>query len=175
MTMNRTFKRVLVLFAAWVAVGLSGLCAKDGILPDSLSAAIIVKVLAFESSEHRSASIRIHVMDNEKLARQLDKFRGSSIGDRNLVEVSYGSSLVAGADVVIVSSKSSLKEAIDYATANGAIMVTNNPELQESGAALIVYDDEGLPGILLDRAVAKRDGLYWKPEILQIARIVGEL
>lgn len=165
---------LIIALLAGVMVGPVSV-ARDGVLPDALSAAIIVKVLGFESSERSSASMRIHVLDDEKLAKQLMRFQGSSVRNRDLAVVTFGASIQEGADVVVASSGDSLRSAIAYAKEHGAITVTNNPELIALGAALIVYDDEGLPGILLDRDAAKRERLYWEPEILHIARMVGDL
>ncbi len=171
--MNRAIKLIGLVFAVWASSSFQIAWGQDGALPDSLSAAIIVKVLAFESSDRPSESMRIHVLDNKKLARQLEKFVGSDVRGRVLVGVTYGSEIPPEVDVVVASSGEPLNSAVSYAKTNRAISVTNNPSLVELGAALIVFDDEGLPGILLDREAAKREGLYWEPEILHIARIVG--
>lgn len=171
--MNLAIKSIGLFFAVWVSAGIHSAWGQEGALPDSLSAAIIVKVLGFESSERPNESMRIHVLDNENLALQLAKFEGSEVRGRKLVGVTYGSEIPPEVNVVVASSGGSINSAVSYAESNRAISVTNNPNLLERGAALVVYDDEGLPGILLDKAAAKREGLYWEPDILHIARIVG--
>lgn len=169
---DQVLKSIWVVLGVWVSLAVQRVDAQDGALPDSLSAAIIVKVLAFESSDHGMDSMCIHVMDNEELAHQLKEFEGSKVRGRVLSGVTYGASISPQADVVVASGRVSLVEAVSYAKSNRAISVTNNPKLIELGAALIVFDDEGLPGILLNLDAAKREGLYWEPEILHIARIV---
>lgn len=163
------------MLALWCGLAfVSPVSAREGTLPHSLSAAIIVKVLAFESSDRSEETMRIHVLDEGKLADELIAYVGTSIRDRSLVGVTRGLEIPEGVQVVVAVKAGNLDRAIEYARVNKALSVTTNPELKSQGAALIVYDDEGLPGILLNREASGREGLYWEPEILQIARMVGE-
>ncbi|EDY81310.1 hypothetical protein VDG1235_928 [Verrucomicrobiia bacterium DG1235] len=142
-------------------------------LPDSLAAAIITKVLAFETSEGRSEAVRIHVMDQESLAKQFLTKKGMMIGNRRVESVTWGEGIPrGGVDVIVASNEKSVLAAIEYARKNRAITVSNNPEMAPLGVSLIVYNDEGMPGILLSRRAAQREGLYWEPQILEIAEII---
>lgn len=160
---------VLVLLGASLGV------ARERSLPPSLTAAIIVRVVAFETSERDGPALSIHVLDDETLAKELKGHVGVAVGSRTLTNVSFGANLPAGdADVVIATKKNNLSKAIKYSKEVGAISVATDPALAALGVSLVVFDDEGMPGVLLNRAAAKREGLHWEPEILQIAQLTGE-
>lgn len=172
--MKRTKSQLSLVVAFLLSLSLAcETIARGKSLPDSLTAAIVIKVLAFESSERESTTLRIHILDNDNLATQFESFVGTSVRSRTLEAVTRGPTVPEeGVDVVIASGEAGLRQAISLAERYRAITVTNNPQLTQLAVSLTVFDDEGLPGILLDKKGARREGLYWEPEILQIAKIV---
>lgn len=56
----------------------------------------------------------------------------------------------------------------------GGIHVVDHPKFAESDVSLIVYDDEGLSGMLLNVNGASCCGLIVDSEIMQVAKVVDE-
>lgn len=165
-----------IVFSILVGVVLaSGILVKADSLPDSLSAAILVRVVGYENSVNRGDRLRIHVLDSASLAEELEAYVGSPVGARSLSAVTVGAiTSDLSADVVVATKSAGLKLAVDYARRSGAVSVTTDPSLVGLGVSLIIFDDEGMPGIFLNAEAARRDGLQWEPEILEVAKIAGD-
>ncbi|MBK1879575.1 YfiR family protein [Pelagicoccus mobilis] len=173
--MKRGVAASLLLWLFCWAEGVARLSGSEGSLPPSLSAAILVRLVALDSSRAGAEDIRIHVLGNEALAKELETHVGHSVGARVLGGVSVGDRLPEGrVDVVVVSNRANLPRVLAYSEKRGAISASTNPDFGRLGVSLVIYDDEGMPGILLNRSASRREGLRWEPEILQVAQLTGE-
>lgn len=144
-------------------------------LPDGLTAAILVKVLELEEECCKTKDLRIHVMDDVPLAESLQKLVGKRIDEGRLSKVTYGHPLPKlGVDILLFNSQRNARTYIEYARRHGALSVTGNRRIVEDGVSLAIYNDEGMPGILLNNASSIREGKNWKPEILEIADLFEE-
>lgn len=163
-----------LLLAVFCAVPF-GKASDSAALPADLTAAILVKLLELELNVRKSQEIRIHVVDNFQLAEGLQKMVGARSGSARLTQVSFGEALPEnGTDVLFFSSGENLESLVDYTRQKGVLSVTNDRWLVESGATLAIYNDEGLPGILLNHESSRREGRKWRPEILEVAEVYGE-
>ncbi len=144
----------------------------DQSLPDVLTATILVKLLELEEKACKTGSLRIHVVDSETLARSIRNFVGARIGSGELVEVTFGSNLPeGGTDVVVFGANQDVADYVEYAKKHRALSVSNVRRGVELGASIAIYDDEGLPGVMLNHESSLREGRKWKPEILEIAEL----
>lgn len=144
-------------------------------LPNGLTAAILVKLLELEETRCKSPNIRIHVVDDLDLAESLQKLVGTPINNVRLSSVSFGTKLPkGGTDVVVFSGPGDVSRYVAYAREVGALSVTNNRRNLESGASLAIFNNEGIPGILLNHESSVREGMKWLPEILEVAEIYSK-
>ena len=155
--------------AAFCALGQASPLGKP--LPPKLTAAILVKLATFESKAAEKSTLRVHVISDAALFNELK----NGTWKTTLVEVSFGPSIPStGVDVIFISRSTDLDLAIDYSRSNRAIAATDDPRLAKNGASLAVFDDQGLPGILINAAASKAAGLHWKADIMQIAKLTDE-
>lgn len=144
-------------------------------LPDGLKAAILVKVLEFEEKSCQIENLRIHVVDDFSLAESLRGLVGKSIKQGRLSKVAYGYSLPKeGVDVLIFNERKNADVYIEYARMHGVLSVTGDRRIVEVGVSLAIFNDEGMPDILLNNASSIREGKKWNPEILEIADLFEE-
>lgn len=165
------FKKSLLCFGLFFAVAV-GSRGDDQSLPDSMTAAILVKLLELEEHACKIEDLRIHVVESEALAESIRRFVGSEIGDGQLKEVTIGGDLPEnGTDVVVFEGNRNVSTYVDYARKHGALSVSTLRHGAELGASLAIYDDEGLPGVMLNHESSIKEGRKWKPEILDIAEL----
>ena len=142
-------------------------------LPHKLTAAILVKLIEFEKRAESDKSLSIHVVGDSILAGVLREMIGAKSGRRVLGTVTEGDALPESqVDVVLVAKSDNLESILDQARARGIMSASNSRRLAEDGISISIFDDEGMPGVMLNRSASKQEGLTWQPEILEIARVL---
>ena len=142
-------------------------------LPTTLNGAILLKLLAFEDGLKRKSEISILVVNDDALAANLRQKLGAKVGRGKLVAV-HANSLPEGvnADVIYLNGERQLHSITDYARKHGALTVGNDLALAHRGVALILFDDEGLPGVTISMKPSKALGLKWDPKVLEISQLI---
>lgn len=161
---------LLFVFSNWPLA-----CASDGSLPPSLSAAILIRVISFEELSKNEKDISIHILDEGILSEEIKAHVNARVGSGRLARVTVGADIPdALVDVVVITKASQLEAALEYTERFGSISVGMESAFAERGVSLTIYDDEGMPGILLNRGASDKEGLRWEPEILQVAKVIGD-
>lgn len=165
-----------ILYCVIVALGLSvASTAEERPLPDRLTAAILVKLLELDETTAGKMQLRIHVVDDISLAESLRGLIGRKIGDGTLSSVSIGWDLpTKGTDVLLFTKNRNVGEYVNYARKHNVLTVANGSRFLAQGVSLAIFDDEGMPGILLNNGSSIREGQQWNPEILEIAEVYAE-
>ena len=71
--------------------------------------------------------------------------------------------------MLLFNDRKNAKAYIEYARQHGALSVTENRQNLESGVSLVIFNDEGMPGIVLNNASSILEGKKWNPDILEVA------
>ena len=83
--MARLIKAIAIWLALYLALASRAVAQTDE-LPDGLTAAILVKVLEFEQECCKNEDLRIHVVDDARLAESLQELVGKNIKQGKLFQ-----------------------------------------------------------------------------------------
>jgi hypothetical protein len=151
--------------SGWIAVA-ANVCARP--LPTELTSALLLKAVELETRLGAKDALTILVLGNRELFSALRARRRDVIGTGNLQEILRDElPTKAKPDVIFIGRHTDLTAILEYAQRHQILTVSDNIALASRGVAMILYDDDGLPGILLNITVSKQRGLVWKPEILE--------
>ena len=140
-------------------------------LPPRLTAAIILRIIALESNLQEGSSIRIHVLDDDELYEFLLAQAGQKVGRATLEQVSRGEGELLRTANVVVTSDQGIMDKLLPRLPNRPLLLCSTQSKLEGVVAIAVFDDQGMPGILLDPERSRELGLLWKPEILKVAKV----
>jgi len=142
--------------------------------PPDVAAAMLVKVIAFESNVSKEKEVTIYVLDAPEVIGELKKGIGKPIGKSTLSAVDSGSVLPVNVpSLLYIGSEAHLDSAMQYTQAHQIPSVTGNPELVKKGVALgFGVGSDNKPKIFLNLSASVKEGLEWNPAILKIAKTV---
>lgn len=151
----------------------SCLMAKE--LPDKLTSLILLKVAEYDKRIYDKNTLVIHVVDDDLMAEALRKLIGKKIGNAVLSKVTTGYELPGQkVDIIFIGEVDNVKKYLNYSRANKVISVTNKIQYVSKGITLAIYDDEGMPGVILNTMASFKEGVEWFPEILEIAKLTNK-
>ncbi|GAA5316440.1 MAG: hypothetical protein AseanaTS_16440 [Candidatus Pelagadaptatus aseana] len=139
-------------------------------LPEKMSAVLLLKSLELVENLDLQDPVKVLVLGNVKVANTLEALMNNS-ADRPLqvqVLTNQAPELVQP-DVIFLSPQASLPEVMLYAEQSKVLTVTDNIDLATQGVVLTLYDNEGLPGIILNVGASRASGVQWSPQILEVA------
>jgi hypothetical protein len=142
--------------------------------PADVTAALLIKVAAFEKNLNSSGDISIYVMDAPEVAAELQKGIGNAIGKSCLTQIESGADLpTSKPSILFVGSSSNVEKALEYTHSNKILSATGNPDLVEEGISLgLGIGEDEKPKILLNLNNSVNEGVDWNPAILKIARTI---
>lgn len=144
-------------------------------LPDRLTAAILLKIIEFDKRQAEKNDIHIHVISDEELIAHLKQYEGRKIGQAKISKVTAGVSFPDGeVDVVFIGKTKRLPEILKLTRNNKVTSISSIVEYSAEGVSVVIFDDEGVPGILLNTVSSKLEGASWDPEILEVANVINE-
>ena len=169
---NATLHKLIRCFGLLVGLVFSMLTAFSTSaepLPQNLSAAITHKVVQHESFLSQHSTLVIWAFGNKGLQESLQAaFSTTSTDFTTSSEVILNPSLegVAPSVIVIDADYSKVAAITEYAKKHKILTIANGMRHQNSGAAVILADDEGVPSIFLNLSACKSQGLRWQAEFL---------
>ncbi len=143
-------------------------------LPQRLAVPILLKVLSLEEVTSSKDNIDLLVAGNNLIAEYLQERINASIGQARLNSVSTQfSDDMEPPDVIYVGnvSDSYFSQLSAYANKHKVMLVSEMPERISKQVVVAIYDNEGMPGILLNLSASKKLALKWDPEILKVVDI----
>ncbi len=143
-------------------------------LPDKLTVAIIFKLIEYDERFDKRESVKVHVISSASIASVMAGYQGKRFNNLEIMKVTHSDKLPESEVDVIFIGGGKIKEIVDHARENRVLTVTNRPDYSKDGVSLIVFNDEGLPGILINTVSSGLEGVLWKPEVLDVARTIDE-
>lgn len=141
--------------------------------PESVQAALFVKLLAFHKGVASGEQVVVYVADAGEFATELRKAIGQKIGAAKLVEVTSGSDVPETKPTVIyVGTEELVASLTAYARKHDVLTITGVPELAKKGVSLGVGMENDKPAVLLNPSASKQESAEWDPAIFKIARTV---
>lgn len=160
------------------ALSLSGLLSNRAwaeALPARLSSAIAVKLIAMEQSRAGDDSVAIYVVGGAKVYSNLRRIHNAGQSGLLLAEPKAGSGLPKGKVDVIYLAKgyeNQLPLYVDYARNHNALLIGESPEYINQGLVFAIFNDKGLPGVMLNINESNRLKLKWDPQVLEVVKLV---
>jgi hypothetical protein len=141
--------------------------------PESVQAALFLKLLAFHKGISCSSSATAHVVHSKAFAREMEKGVGKKMGSAELRSVTSSDSMpVKVPSVLYVGSAKEIGPARSYARKHKVLLIAGVPGLATKGAALVVGTRDGKPKVLLNTTESKEQGAQWDAAILRIAEVI---
>jgi hypothetical protein len=168
-------KNTILVVALSLLLGLLALPSKadDTALPARLNAALTLKIASYELHLSNQKHISILVLNDLELSKYLKERIGTKIGNSTLSYVNHDSDINNYTpDIIFVGQQNKLNNTLSYAHKNKVLTITKGKKLALSGVVLTLYDDEGIPGIILNLGASKENDLTWNPEILNFASTI---
>ncbi|UTA49061.1 YfiR/HmsC family protein [Simiduia sp. 21SJ11W-1] len=142
-------------------------------LPAALNSMLLLKLLSYEQSLSLRENINILVINDEPLARALKQKTGIKIGQAQLGAVYHNEAPPEKAvHVIYINGEQNLDKTLQYAKTHHALTVSNDLALAHLGVALILHDDEGLPGVVISMKPSRALDLNWDPKVLEISTLI---
>jgi hypothetical protein len=140
--------------------------------PANIAAALTLKLAGFDSK--LSGDVKIFVVGNENVAKELKKGVGNAIGGGNLSAVDFGDDIPGSKySIIFCGITAKLTDVKKYSRQNKALSVTNIPELVSKGITLgIGIGDDNKPKILLNLSSSIDEGVEWNPAIMKVAETI---
>ncbi len=160
------------LYALLLVISCYSVCAEP--LPQRLAAPILIKVISLEEMTSSKDNIDLFVAGNKLIAEYLQKRINTSIGQARLNSVSTQfSDDMEPPDVIYVGNVSDSYFSLlsNYAIKHKVMIVSEAPESISKQVAVAIYDNEGIPGILLNLSTSKKLALKWNPDILKVVDV----
>lgn len=145
-------------------------------LPTPLTAALMLRISELEKNISSGQSITIVVINNQSLAKLLENKKGTVIGNKSYIKDVIHLNNIKNlenynANIIYVGRTEQMDTILDYAKTQQAITISSDINSIEQGIVLSLYDNEGIPGILLNLTASKSNSLNWNPDILNIVAI----
>lgn len=142
-------------------------------LPAPLTAALILKISALEKQTREKKTLTIQVINDEELANYLIEHEGESFGNQTIGNVINGDTLgKQQPDIIFVGRGKSLDAITRYAIAHKIPTFSDDVALVNKNIVMAVYDNEGVPGIVLNQRLSQQHQLLWDPKILNFVKLV---
>ena len=140
-------------------------------LPAALTAALVIKVIGYEEHLAASQTVTLLVVADENLYTLLQR-QSQALGGKFRVSYAEHFSPAQQADVVFLGNKLMPREEISEVRSKARLLLSDHYELLERGAHLILFEDDGVPGIALRVSADDATRVKWNPEILNYATSV---
>ncbi len=147
-----------------------------------------ISTIAMNVTIQQSNHLDIYVLGDEKIAKNLKKFKGQQIGDVSLRSIKYGTELPKKKpSVLILADKTKCEEVINYCRANKVLSITNIPDLCTKGISLgigcsskpIFENKYSLRTVViyLNESASLAEGMVWHENIKDVTTEVetGEI
>lgn len=169
--MKRTLSILLLMFFCFFQVHLVSQTLEA---PENLVAALLVKLSAFEKTISSSGNVIVYVLGDPKVAVELQKVVGETIGQSKLALVLFGDKLPDEIpNILYVGKTTKLVQALAYSRKNKILSVTGIPELVKEGVTLgIGVGNDGKPKVILNLNSTIEENLLWNPAIMKVARTI---
>jgi hypothetical protein len=142
-------------------------------LPEKFTAALLLKLVVLEKGLAEKRELHIHVLDNMLLTEALIDMSKRRRADMLALTITGSSKLpLEVPDVLFIGDRAATERGIQYCEEHKVMSVSDNVALSPAGASLVLYDDDGLPGIILNLATSRKERLHWQAQILEIAEPV---
>lgn len=142
--------------------------------PADVTAAMLIKVIAFETHIANKGEISIYILDAPAVADELQSGVEKPIGKSILKSIQSGNKLPEHPPTLLyIGDPDHLETAIQYTQKNKILSVTGKPDLVKKGVALgFGVGSDGKPKILLNLSSSVKESLDWNPAILKIAKTI---
>lgn len=142
-------------------------------LPSQLTGAIILKLVSLEARLQEEKDITIWVVNDPALAKVLEKRVGKTIG-RSTLRAVYSDGLPDDSkpNLVYINNQNNLPDYVARANRIGAISVAPFRDSTDRGITVLIYDDQGLPGISINMPSSRKLQLQWDPSVLEISDVI---
>jgi hypothetical protein len=165
----------IYLFKHWLAILLLWLTgfgsAQAEPLPDGLAAALVLKLIPLEQRLRQQQDINIVVIGSPSLYELLNLSVGRSLGQGKVGSVSNSLEAARYADVLYTDQAEVLENLRPYLIERSILTLSRSLDTGKQMVALAMYDDEGMPGIMINTSASRRLGIRWEPAILEVASI----
>lgn len=172
--MRHLFKTLIAVILTLSFIGTSVALAELSPAPANVSAALIIKLAAFEKKVAGSGDVTIYVMGDADVAKEFQTVVGAYIGGARLKSVKSGNELPTSTPTILyLGNSAKAAEATKYAQTNKILSTTGIPDLVSSGITLgIGIGSDGKPKVLLNKASSGNEGCEWNPAIMKVATVV---
>ncbi|AWB65310.1 hypothetical protein C2869_02110 [Saccharobesus litoralis] len=144
-------------------------------LPAGLVVPIMLKLVSLEDNLSQQDEITIQVIGRDDVADIAKARVGYAVGNAKLGAVTMADGMPKTAPDVIFAAKLSdaaLAQLVEYCRQHNVVLIGEQPELINKGLALVLFNDEGVPGVLLNLAKSKQHQLRWHPDVLNVVTVV---
>ena len=165
--MKNLIKLLLVIIVLFTS---KNFAQKDS--PSNIAAAFTLKLAGFNTK--LSGDVKIFVVGNDAVAKELKKGIGNALGGGKLVAVDSGDEIPTGKySVDFCGTSDNLAGVKKYTKQNKALSITNIPSLVSKGITLgIGIGDDNKPKILLNLSSSSEEGIEWSPAIMKVAETI---
>lgn len=131
-------------------------------LPAQLSAAITAKIIGYEQKLSQKPFVTLWFFGGSALAQELENYL-----PKNTIILLNPVLQGPLPDMLVLESEQKNTESIlEYVRGANTLTIANGLEFQGSNAAVILANDEGIPGIFVNLHVCKHQKLFWESEFL---------
>ncbi len=145
-------------------------------LPTPLTSALMLKIVELEQNLSAGKQLTIMVINDPALAKTLKTRQGKAVKDSLLASVIAIEKLSEAGDnipdILFIGRTKNTKDVIAFANKHKILTVTGDSNAVYQGMILAFYNNEGVPGILLNLPASKANGFQWQPEILNVVSVV---
>ena len=163
--------RMILGLCLWI-LGVSSVLAEP--LPPTLVVPIMLKLVSLEDGLMDHEKLRVQVIGRADVHQEAMTRIGSEVGNGVLTDVVLSGELLHTPPHVIFAAKldpEQLKKLHQYCQQHGVLLIGEQPELVSQGLALVLYNDEGVPGVLLNLSQSKKFKLRWHPDVLNVVSV----
>ncbi|MDP4985061.1 YfiR/HmsC family protein [Pseudoalteromonas tunicata] len=142
-------------------------------LPASLQVILISKILSYEASLSKKEQVSIYIIASPEIYRSFYKLKTKGYSEIKIDKLEIGAQLPdPGFDLVYVADEKLIGQAIEYATANHALLISSHSSWVKKGITLGLGATDGRPKFYLNLTTSTASGLQWDDKILSIAQTV---
>lgn len=134
----------------------------------------MLKLLSLEARLANKPQVAIYVMSNEAVINSLKIGIDITASTRPIYTLDSGDTLPnVKPDVIYFSytNKNQLAAVRAYCQKHNVLLIGDEPNQIANGFAIVLHNDEGLPGIVLNISQSKTLGLKWHPDVLNVVSI----
>lgn len=143
-------------------------------LPAKLSAAVMLKLLSLEQSISDKKSLSFMVVNEPGILSFLKKYEGKKVGSTLIGQVFEGdlnTKIIPDVIYLGMLNKKEVDKWFDFIKQHKLLSFGQSSKLMTKGMVITIFNDEGVPGVLLNLNASKKLELKWNPKVLDVVKV----